>query len=819
MRNLIPILLFPAILVFTSCSPTRKLKSGTYLLDKVDVLNTRETGIAKEEFEKFYRQRPNRKFLRNIHFYVWWWNLFDDNKMAARRVRRNQRYDRINAERVKKNDRRNEERMRKGKKPKSPKLKDKERPLLIENIRDIGERPVLHDTTLTEQTRTQLNRYLFVKGFFNGEVKYQVQLTHHNKRAVVRYELIPGQPYIVKSISYQMDDPALGELFLRDTVHSLLSRGMRYDEEKFRDERQRLSDLAQNSGYYYFENAYISFDADSSLGDHGVSLKRRLKKFTKPAGDSDDSVVYVNHARLTLDQVYVITEPVIGNVRDVYFKDTLREPSGQLMFLLNKPLPFRQSVLRNNIDLYKGQLFRKDTAEQTYRQLIGTNMFRNVLVQFLPSRLRSDRLDCYIICTPLIRQSLSGETVGTNTSGNRGIDASVIYQNRNSFRGGELVELRMMGSISAQAQLNTEETAEKVFNTIQFGPELTFAVPRAFFPFSLLPFRRDQSPHTYVKTGINYQARPIYDRVITSVDYGFNFRTHKNTLRHDLIPVEIYMVRAHLADTFKNTLERSNDAFLINSFQDHITTLTKYSVSYLSAEDANTSRRTVNYLRWTISSSGSLLRKFFDMTGRKKDSLGRYLILGIPFAQFIKTDIDYRIYVPIRKKSRIVYRIAGGIGIPLVNLGVIPYEQSFFSGGPNSVRAWRARTLGPGGYDPSGSNARFDKIGDILLEGNIEYRFNLIGNFNGALFADAGNIWRLKPDESKPGAEFYVDRFLDQIAIGGGIGIRWDLNFFVLRFDLAAPLKDPRYAPDDRWTFNKRPLKDLVLNFGIGYPF
>jgi outer membrane protein assembly factor BamA len=167
-----------------------------------------------------------------------------------------------------------------------------------------------------------------------------------------------------------------------------------------------------------------------------------------------------------------------------------------------------------------------------------------------------------------------------------------------------------------------------------------------------------------------------------------------------------------------------------------------------------------------------------------------------------------------------VYRIAAGIGKPLANLNQLPYEQSFFSGGPNSVRAWRARTLGPGGYNPPADNkTRFDKIGDILLEGNIEYRFHLIRSFYGAVFVDGGNIWRLHPDENKPAGEFVLNEFAGQIAIGGGFGIRWDLTFFVLRLDIAAPLKDPKYARGDRSTFDKQPWRSSVLNFGIGYPF
>ena len=258
---------------------------------------------------------------------------------------------------------------------------------------------------------------------------------------------------------------------------------------------------------------------------------------------------------------------------------------------------------------------------------------------------------------------------------------------------------------------------------------------------------------------------------------------------------------------------------MVNSFQNHITTLSKYSVSYFSSPNLANSDKTVYYLRWSVSSSGNILRQFFSLVGNKPDSLDRYLINGIPFAQFLKTDIDYRTYIPVRKQSRVVFRVTTGIAKPFANLGVIPYEQSFFSGGPNSIRAWRARTLGPGGYDPTSSTAKFDKIGDILMEGNVEYRFKLIRAFNGALFADAGNIWRLYPDVSKPGGEFHIDKFADQIAVGGGFGLRWDLNFFVLRLDLAAPLKDPKFPIGHRWTFDKQPWKYTIANFGIGYPF
>ncbi len=225
------------------------------------------------------------------------------------------------------------------------------------------------------------------------------------------------------------------------------------------------------------------------------------------------------------------------------------------------------------------------------------------------------------------------------------------------------------------------------------------------------------------------------------------------------------------------------------------------------------------YLKASISSSGNILRGVYDAANQPQDSLGRYYLFGVPFSQFLKFDIDYRVYLQIRKLGKLVYRIAGGIGKPLDNLSVLPYEQSFFSGGPNGIRAWRARTLGPWSYGPSETSARFDKIGDIQLEWNIEYRFHIFKSIYGAWFVDAGNIWLTYEDKNKPNGQFKLDNFQREIAIGSGFGIRYDFSFFILRLDAAIKIRDPKYAENDRWMFDKQPLRTTILNFGIGYPF
>ncbi|WP_317899566.1 translocation and assembly module lipoprotein TamL [Aurantibacillus circumpalustris] len=814
-----------------ACNPTKKLLPDQYIIEKVEVHNSKLTNIPKENFEAFFRQKPNRKLFRQFQFYVWWYNLFDEERIREKRIKRNLKYDRLNTKKVIRFENKNKKRAKKGKLPREPKLKDKESPLFIESLRDIGEPAVIYDSALTHQTLFQLSKYLFSKGYFDNKVTDTVKLIEKKKSAIIKYYLIPNNSYTINSLGYNIKDPGLRELILNDTVNTILKLGMPFDKEKFQLEQERVTEHALNNGYFYFDNAYITYSADSNVTNHSVAMKMVVKNFSTPYNSNSDSLVETDHPKFKIANTYIITEALIGNPRDHYFKDTVISKKKGLIFLLNKPLAYKRRIIVYNTDVYSGQLYRKDSAQLTYKQLLGLGIFKNVTIQFLVNQSKSNELDCYIICNPLVKQSITSETEGTNTSGNLGIDASVLYQNRNFAKGGELIELKLQGSIAAQKPLTTEDAGvsgsngsgslnkfQQTFNTIQFGPELSFSVPRAFFPFSLLPFRKDQQPRTYIKTSLNYQTRPEFSRVISTLNYGFSFNSYNRQLRHDVIPFEVYLIRANLLDSYRKLLVDFNDAFLLNSFQDHITTLSKYGLTYTSKENSVTGQKTAFYAKLNLQSSGSILREVYKLSNQPKDSLGRYHLFGIPFAQFLKVDADFRIYVPLRKNSRIVYRIAGGIGKPLANLNQLPYEQSFFSGGPNSVRAWRARTLGPGGYNPPADNkTRFDKIGDILLEGNIEYRFHLLRAFYGAIFVDAGNIWRLQPDPSKPGGEFILSKFADQIAIGGGFGIRWDLTFFVLRLDMATPLKYPKFELGNSPTFD--PWRNSVLNFGIGYPF
>lgn len=821
------------MVLLSSCRINKHLRENEFLVQKNSIKHNGTT-IDNTELEAFIRQKPNRKFLKLVRFNLWLYNQVDQQKMIKHKEKRNLRYDRINQKRIEKNALRNEKRLARGRPIKQPKLKNKEKSTFRESILETGEPPVILDTLLSKITKNQLQKFVFSKGYFNSIVKDSLVLDVKHKRSKTFYFITKSVPYSIQGINYKIEDPLLEYFIFNDTLPSLIKRKNNYDEDVLQKERERITESLLNNGYYYFAPEYVYYLVDTNLIGQNVNLTIGVKMFSKSYSETNDSLVFLNHPRYYVENVYVIPETIIdfrGKANDTYMKDTV-EYNGLKIIHYNKLL-FRKKDLTRNISISPGQLYQQNFSEETYKGMSSLKVFKSVFIQYVKKPNFSDKLDCYIVCQPVVKQALTIETEGTNTSGNLGIAGSFVFQNKNAFRGAELVELKLKGSLTAQKQLNNTQNTnnninnvQSTFNTIQFGPELNFYFPKPLFPFTLFYYKKDVSekryftqPKTILNLSVNYQSNSGYNRIISTISYGFKFTNSKGLFTYDLVPFETYSVKAQLSSKFKSDLAERNDFFLLNSFQDHITTLSKISAVYNNQNYSK--KRNLMYLKMTLSSSGNILRGFYSATNQPQDNQGRYLIQGVPFSQFIKLDIDYRFYFKIRKLSKLVYRLAGGVGKPLSNLTTMPYEQSFFAGGPNSNRAWRARTLGPGSYTkPDSVTARYDKIGNVLIESNIEYRFHIFKSFYGAWFADAGNIWLSYDDPNKPNGKFKLDQFYKEIAIGSGIGIRYDFSFFVLRLDGAMRVRDPQYIEGSRWVFGTQTLRQsAILNFGIGYPF
>ncbi|MBL7917181.1 MAG: hypothetical protein JNM96_02215, partial [Bacteroidia bacterium] len=504
------------LLTFSACNTTRKLKPNQYLLESLEIKGFKHTHLPAEDFESFLKQKPNRKFLKVIPFFVGWHNMFNDSIIAVKKEKRNVKYDRENLKRIQKTNEKNEKRIKKGKEPLEYKLLNKDEKSFRENLRDIGEAPVVFDSLLAEQTSLQMSKYLFSKGYFNNKVKFETVTNKKNifgkmkkQKLYLTYTVEPQVSYKIQNLTYNIEDEKLKDLFFSDTVNCLIKRGNNYDVTTMQLERERVTRFLLNNGYYFFESAFINYSVDSNLVGNYVSVDYKLKKFSRNYSNSD-SIVYVSHSKYKINEIYVITEQVVGSLKELNFSDTTIAKHHDCKFLHNEPLKFKASMLADFIKIQRNTLFNRDTAEATFKSLMAIGVFKGVSINFFKSDEFPGKLDCYIICTPLIKQSITAEAEGINTFGNLGIDGSLIYQNRNIFKGGELIQLKLQGALTAQRQFNNDEKVavedvtsltriQQIFNTFQFGPELKFSVPRAFFPFSLLPFKNEMAPHTFVK--------------------------------------------------------------------------------------------------------------------------------------------------------------------------------------------------------------------------------------------------------------------------------------------------------------------------------
>ncbi|MCX8081733.1 MAG: outer membrane protein assembly factor [Bacteroidia bacterium] len=810
------------VFAFLSCKIRHSLPPNQYRLESYAFEMRKNKNIHEDELHLYVRQKPNKKTFKFIPFYTWWYYRFNDSVIHAKKKKRDSIYDLKNIEISKRYEEINKRRAEKGKPPKQPKYYDKNTLTFLENIRSIGEPFVIHDSEQTRQSAQNLQKFLFQKGYFQGHVEYDVK--YKKKKAYVKYKIMPGEGYFVDKISYHSEDKTVLNLILSDTAQRKIKTGDLCDFNKISNERNHITNLLKNNGYYDFDAAFIDVEIDTLIHRHRVQVYFHVhapKDKSKP-----DTTLLLPHPLYRISNIYVITESIEGNYKTTYFPDTLYTKDKQFAFLVKQKLLFNPEKIGEFIYIHKNSLYKQDSAEATFRALNRMGAFSRVQVYLNKSEEEKGKIICYIVCQPKVKQNISASLEGINTSGNLGTDFSIAYKNINVFRGGEQLHFKVHSSLSAQREFSENKESlpgydfYQTFNTILIGPELKFSVPRAFFPFSLLGIKRDMSPSTFLKSSLQYQLRSEFFREIISGDYGFNFTSRDNKFRYEITPVEVLVVKSIMTTQFKNDLYAQNDAFLINSFINHINLLGRFSLVYQTAFNRGLLKNIRQYVRFSFESAGNIPRLILErFPHAQKDSLNRYTIANIPFAQFLRTQLEFRTHIPVHKKSFLVYRAMGGIGVPLKNLSTLPYENSFFAGGPNSIRAWRARLLGPGGYDGRQSSARFDRIGDLILEGNAEFRFPFYKSFHGALFADAGNIWRLRKDPDKPGGEFNPENFFNQIALGAGFGIRWDLEFLILRLDTAMPVKDPSYPEGQRFTFDKKPYRNLVFNFGIGYPF
>lgn len=808
---------------------TKRLASDEVLLKKNEIKLVDNISVDKDALNETIRQQPNRKILGIFPFYVWAYNIPNPEKFEERNAKRR-------AKLAKKNKKRRE----KGKKPLDFK------PYGSWWRETVGEAPVVYDSSKTNRSVEQLETYLIKHGWFNAEVEAETRPGSKDQTLIVTYIIEGNQPYVINSFDYDIDDTRLLEL----TKESRESRknfrpGDQFDIDEMEKERKKLNDYFRNRGYYNFNKELIYFDVDSSLNKHAVDLTLGIIPRRIPYSGNPDSMLVVPYKTYTINSIQIIDQPAL---RSTIINQTDTAFLKSYTIINQHQLNVKPKILARNVLFKPGSYYKLDEVTRTYRRLSSLPIVRSTNVRFSPvsDAIDNDELNCEISLTPSKKQNVSLAAKGTNRGGFLGISGSVGYENKNIFNGAEKFEFNITGGAEAQQLLTQSQNPSGDFqgvnnnfylNTIEVGPEISLTFPKFLLPVKAERFAKSANPRTKLTANLSYQRRPDYERTRSfgSISYQWSETEEK---RWAINPLEVSLIKIYRSPEFDEQLEQIGDPFLTNSFQDHFIVDARIAYTF-STQQYGSRKKNFFYYHGELESAGSWLRGLYRAFGAPTDSTGSYEAFGIDFAQYIKTLHDFRYYRNHNEKMSTAYRISAGIGVPLKNLDVLPFEKSFFGGGANDIRAWQARTLGPGSYrDPE---LTFDKIGDILLEANVEYRFKLIDVLEGALFVDAGNIWTIQADEARPGAHFEFDRFLSEIAFGVGTGFRFNFDFFLIRLDLALQVKDPALDPGERWLFQPKDAYNTYIdnlneelppdeelnhyrprwnfNIGIGYPF
>ncbi|NND77083.1 MAG: BamA/TamA family outer membrane protein [Flavobacteriales bacterium] len=793
----------------TACGPSRRLQEGEYFLKKQKILNS-PSDLDSEEVHANLKQKTNRKLFGLIRFNLQMYNLPNPDKIPKRTIKKIERL-----------ERKNQKRLSKGKDTKEM----KPAAYWLQNV--VGEAPVLLDSTAIVNSRKALQKYFMAKGFFDNVVRDSVvfKKPDSKKRAKVYYKVEPGLPYRVNKREFPMH-PNLEKLVKEIPNYPMIKEGDRFDVDIMDEERELISDKLRDNGYYFFNKDFIYFKADSAIGNRKVDLLAGIQ-----GSDLRDSIP---NDLIRTWRINTITVEQFGGRTH---KDTTGSKGH--FFLDAHTMAVKPEAIIPHILFKRGSYFKESVIERTYRRLLALPVFSNVNISFERSAI-DGYLDCNIKLRKSKKQSFSIETKGTNSSGFLGIEGDLVYRNKNIFKGAELLTVKLRGGIQSQAPL-TEDGNENPnnisLNTIEFGPEVSVQFPKFLLPISQNKFARSSNPKTNITGSFNFQSRPDYKRSISNLNFGYSW-SETSTKKHFINPFEVSVIKIDPSEEFSQRLDELNNRLLVDAYKDHFITSTLYGFNFNSQRKR--SQRRAFFYQGTAESSGSLLRGLHKLFNADQDSTGSYSMFNIRFAQFVKTDHDFRYYRYFSDKSSLAFRFAAGIGVPLQNLDVLPFSESFFAGGSSGIRAWQARSLGPGSYfEP---NTTLDKIGDIHLEANLEYRFDVIDYLEGALFYDAGNIWLIDEDPLRPGSSLKANEFLDEVAMGAGIGIRLDFDFFIIRLDVGTQLKDPALEKGERWFYQPKALYNTAIddynstlsepdnflsyyqqrytfNLGINYPF
>ena len=756
------------IALLSSCSANRFIPENQYLLDEVNILSdTKE--VNPSLFTSYVRQNPNAKWFNLVKVPMHIYCLSGQDSTGS--------FNRF--------------------------------------LKKLGDKPVIYDPFVTVKSQMEIEKAVKNMGYMRAKVHLNTEIEKNKLK--VNYLIEAGQPYTVQHIAYNIDDMLINDYIEKDSANSYLYEGMPFDVTILDNERNRITKLLQNNGYYKFNKDFLVYQADTVRNTFQVNLTMKLLPFQLRKED-----VPTKHKQYTIRNINFLTEDNLflqGNSLNEY--DSIHHKGLHIYYKDN--LYLRPNILANFNYIQPQELYREQDVQNTYTSMGRLRALKYTNINFNEVTLNdSTQLDANILMTKGKNQSLSFEIEGTNSAGDLGAAASMTFQHRNVFKGSETFTMKVRGAYEAITGL--QEGYEND-DYKEYGIEASLNFPEFKFPFLSSDFKRKIRATSEVGMNFNSQIRPEFTRTLASASWSYKWVDNKRSQhRFDLLNIN-YIYVPWKSDNFKAYLENLTDrnSILIKSYEDQLIVRMGYSYIYNSANNlTRTSNKRNSYsIRINLEEAGNLLyaaSKTIHTT--PKEDKG-YVIANIPFAQYVKGDFDYAHNWNIDKRNSFVFHIGMGIAYPYGNSQVLPFEKRYFSGGPNSVRGWSVRSLGPGSYKGTDGNMNYiNHTGDIKLDMNIEYRTHLFWKFNGAAFIDAGNVWNIREYEGQEEGTFRFNRFYKQLAVAYGLGIRFDLDYLIIRFDggmkAINPMQTGKYQyPFIRPNFNR----DFAFHFAVGYPF
>lgn len=749
---------------FTSCSVSKFIPEGEYLLEDVEVISDNKD-VKPSEFRGYVHQNPNSSWfsIAKVPLRIYALSGTDTTKWINRFIQK------------------------------------------------IGDEPVIYDSASAERSKENMKRAMQNLGYMQANV--DVLTKKKKKKIELSYVLHPGKGYVIRSWQYDVKDQGLRNDFA-DYSSRIMSENMLFNVNQLNMERQNLATFFQNKGYYKFNKELITCTADTVSGSYTIDLNFHIAPYA--------SASKISHQKYHIGEVNVFTDFDITKAMQMEDLEEWDSIHYKGLNIFSEKRPFlRPEVLSQNIFVAPDELYSERLLQRSQSALGRLNAIKYSDLRFVENMNDSTVLDCFVLLSRNNPNSFSAEIEGTNSAGDLGAAASVSYQNRNLFRGSELFTFKVRGAYEAVTGLQGYSNE----NYIEYGAEASINFPRFLFPFISSELRKRILATSEVALQFNSQDRPEFSRRAASASWSYKW-TYKQRWRHsvDLLDVN-YVYMPWISSTFRQEyLDNVNNqnSILKYNYENLLIMKMGYGFTYHSG-GANLSATTGNAysIRFNIESSGNLLYGLSHLFNAKRNDSHQYTLMNIAYAQYVKTDFNFAKSFMIDERNSIVFHVGAGVAFPYGNSRILPFEKRYFSGGANSVRGWLVRRLGPGSF--SGNDANIDFInqsGDIKLDINLEYRTKLFWKLNGAFFIDAGNIWTIREYDEQPGGAFRLDSFYKEIALAYGLGLRFDFDYFILRFDGGMKAVNPAKNAEERYPLIRPDFgRDFAFHFAVGYPF